>query len=35
VLDIDRYEDVKICEKAIPVLRYMARQFISAELQYR
>jgi hypothetical protein len=25
VLDIDRFEDVHACEKAVPVLRYMAR----------
>jgi hypothetical protein len=33
VLDIDRYEDVAACERAVPVLRYMARRFITAELE--
>lgn len=32
VLDIDHFEDVAECEQAIPVLRYMAREFIRAEL---
>jgi hypothetical protein len=34
VLDIDRYEDVTTCERAVPVLRYMAHQFITAELEH-
>lgn len=32
VLDIDRYDDVVTCMRAIPVLRYMARQYIGVEL---
>ena len=34
VLDIDRYEDVTTCERAVPVLRYMAHRFITAELEH-
>jgi hypothetical protein len=29
VLDMDHFDDVKTCEEAIPVLRYMARALIS------
>ena len=34
VLDIDCYEDVTACERAGPVLRYMAHRFITAELEH-
>ena len=32
VLDVDHFDDIQRCEKAIPVLRFMARTWMNAEL---
>ena len=32
VLDADRFDDIKICSRAIPVLKYLARQMIQTNL---
>ena len=32
VLDIDRFQDVQACERAVPILRYIARTLIRFEL---
>lgn len=33
IMDIDRYNDVIVCQKALPVLRYMARELIANDLR--
>jgi len=34
VLDIDRFQDVQACERAIPILRYIARTLIRSEIDH-
>ena len=34
VLDIDRFQDVQTCERAIPILRYIARKLITFEIDH-
>jgi hypothetical protein len=34
VLDIDRFDDVQACERAIPVLRFIARKLIGFEIDH-
>lgn len=33
VLDADNYKDISTCEKAVPVLKYMARQMLQNDLE--
>jgi methylamine utilization protein MauJ len=35
VLDADKFEDIGVCEDAVPVLKYMARKMLDRELQAR
>jgi hypothetical protein len=32
ILDADDFDDVRVCERAVPILRYMARQMLASEL---
>jgi len=34
VLDIDRFQDIQACERAIPILRYIARVLIRSEIDH-
>ena len=34
VLDIDRFQDIQTCERAIPILRYVARALIRFEIDH-
>jgi hypothetical protein len=34
VLDIDRFEDLQVCERAVPVLRHIARTLIGFEIDH-
>ncbi len=34
VLDIDRFQDVQACERAVPILRYIARTLIRFEIDH-
>ena len=33
VIDVDRYDDVQLCVKAIPVLKYIAHSMLNYDLQ--
>ena len=33
VLDIDRFDDVMLCQNAVPVLQYMTRRMLNDELK--